>query len=119
MLEVGHPVSLSLLSLSPMEKDTATPYEPRHVIQEIGLIVLLTGILSAAVAWTGFRRGQRWAWYFMFWLLAFAIAVDILAGIQTGIPIAGPAGVLGPALLVPALLLPYRKFFPNREVERV
>ena len=83
--------------------------------QEIGFFAAYTGVLIAAIAWTGFRRGQKWSWYFMLSALAFTLGVDLLAGIQTGIPIAGPGGVLGVVLSVPALLLPYRKFFPRKQ----
>ncbi len=75
--------------------------------QEVGLFNFFSGVLLAAVAWTGFRRGERWAWYVILWYFALAVVDDAAFGIFQ------PA-LIGVILSGLGLLLPYRKFFPKK-----
>ncbi len=84
--------------------------EANSLAQSLGLFILFNGVLVAAIAWTGFREHQRWAWYFMLWFLAFLVADVVLAG---GLD---PPALVGIALAVPGLLLPYKQFFPKGRV---
>jgi hypothetical protein len=73
---------------------------------------LLLMVLVLAIAVTGYRRGQRWAWFieaYIFLGLVATVGMEITEGQNNGIGIL----ILGvPSIL--GLLLPYRKFFPKR-----
>ncbi|MEE9181034.1 MAG: hypothetical protein V3U33_00485 [candidate division NC10 bacterium] len=84
-----------------------------------GAAFLIIGLLAATIAWTGFRRGERWAWYALLTLplLNVLIFVVVYASVDFS------AGVLPPPLLsapvflvitVVGLLLPIRRFFPKQ-----
>jgi hypothetical protein len=84
-----------------------------YVSRGNALATLFLMILLLVVAFTGYRRGQPWAWYVILWLFASAIAASTLEVIEgqnnfAGFLILGVPFVLG-------LLLPYRKFFPKRQ----
>ncbi|HZW55254.1 MAG TPA: hypothetical protein VFF30_03110 [Nitrososphaerales archaeon] len=83
-----------------------------------GLAGLFIGIFFAAVAATGYRKGDRWAWYAMLWgFLMGAVGFVVDALVQ---PLPGEAIVAN--LLIPVILglmaiglaLPYRMFFPSK-----
>lgn len=90
-----------------------------YLVRAGGANLLVLGLFGMAVSWTGFRRGERWAWYAMWlWPVWFALVVLLLMSVYKlpgpGVP---PPFVSGPVFLilsVLALLLPYRKFFPKQ-----
>jgi hypothetical protein len=72
----------------------------------IGTLLLVFGLLQAAVAWFALRQGQAWALFLLVgidllfvagWALVFSTYV------RAGVPVSGTS--LPPNLLVPALLL--------------
>jgi hypothetical protein len=84
-----------------------------------GATMLVLGLLSAVVCLTGFRRGERWAWYAMWiWPLWSALAailtlrVDKVPG--AGIPVPAISGSLFVVLSMLSLVLSYRKYFPGQ-----
>ena len=83
-----------------------------------GVQFLVLGLFSMAIAFTGFRRGERWAWYTM-WLYPLFLGLHSLVILSAyEHPEAGIAVPLvsGPAVLVVTALtlaLSYRKFFPK------
>ena len=82
-----------------------------------GADFIAVALLSMAVCLTGFRRGERWAWYAMWvWPLRATLGLVLFftAGIQPGSP-ASFVMILSAIVLVIsalALALSYRKFFP-------
>jgi hypothetical protein len=83
-----------------------------------GMQFLFLGLFSIAVVLTGFRRGERWAWYTM-WLYPLFLVLHsllILSSIEhpeAGIPaplVSGPVVLVITAL---TLALSYRKFYPR------
>ncbi len=83
-----------------------------------GAIFLTFGLLAAIVAWTGFRRGERWAWYALLTLPLLNILIFVVMYVSVDFS----AGVLPPPLLSApvflaitgvGLLLPIRRFFPK------
>jgi hypothetical protein len=78
-----------------------------------GVSGLLASMLVMTVAVTGYRRGERWAWYAT-WSLPFYCSLEIatLAGYRALTPTVAvwEAALLSLALL--ALVAPYRWFFP-------
>jgi hypothetical protein len=74
---------------------------------EVGLAILFYGgILTAMVAWVGFRKWVKLAWYVLFVRLLFALADLALYGI------ANLPALVSVVLLALGLFPPYRKFFP-------
>jgi len=85
---------------------------------------LIVGILASTVALTGFRRGERWAWYAMWiWPLWTALAIlqlstaPRLPGYGTPVPIISGSVILIISAL--ALAVSYRTFFVRRKPESV
>ena len=83
-----------------------------------GVQFLFLGLFSMAITLTGFRRGERWAWYTM-WLYPLFLGLHSLVILsaykhpQAGIPVPLVSG--GVVLVVTALtlVLSYRKYFPK------
>ncbi len=76
--------------------------------QEIGLFNFSFGVLLAAVSWRGYRIGERWAWYVLLWFFAIVVADNVLAP--------NPPALIAVTLSGLGLLLPYRKFFPKKQL---
>ena len=83
----------------------------RWLTGQWGLMELGVAFFVIATAMTGYRRGERWAWYSLWF-------VPILYGLIALLTPWGQALVpLALLLLVVSLLgllLPYRKFFPRK-----
>ena len=110
-----------ITGLTPEELGAISPEAlvlANHQTRASGAILLSFGLLAAAVAWTGFRRGERWAWYALLTLPG----VNILIFVVMYVSVDFSAGVLPPPLLsapvflaitMVGLLLPIRRFFPK------
>ncbi len=83
-----------------------------------GLEYLFLGLFSTAIVLTGFRRGERWAWYTM-WLFPFFMALHSLVIFnaykhpEAGTPEPLGSGLIMCVLTALMLALSYRKFFPK------
>jgi hypothetical protein len=83
-----------------------------------GLQYLFLGLFSMAIALTGFRRGERWAWYTM-WLFPSFFTLHSLVIFrayehpEAGTPEPVFSGLAILAITVLTLALSYRKFFPK------
>jgi uncharacterized membrane protein len=83
-----------------------------------GLLWLFVGLFSMAIVLTGFRRGERWAWYTM-WLLPLLFAFHQLITRsaykypEAGIPSSLVSGLVTLIVTILTLALSYRKFFPK------
>lgn len=110
-----------ITGLTPEELGAISP-EALHLAnfqtRASGGIFLIAGLLAAAIAWTGFRRGERWAWYALLTLPLLNVLIFVV--VYTHVDFS--AGVLPPPLLsapvflaitVVGLLLPIRRFFPK------
>ena len=80
-----------------------------------GAALTTTALLSLAVCLTGFRRGERWAWYALWalplWMIStvvFILMVDKQPGSGTPVPII--SGSILTVIWVSMLGLSYRKF---------
>ena len=87
--------------------------EPRD---NVNLVSLLLGfaVTTVLISSTSYRKGKKWAWYLLWYVPVFWVIAGYLQYASGGqIPlvtiILSPIPVLG-------LLLPYRKFFPRREL---
>ena len=83
-----------------------------------GVQFLFLGLFSMAIALTGFRRWERWAWYTM-WLYPLFLGLHSLVILsaykhpQAGIPVPLVSGPVVLAVTALTLALSYRKFFPK------
>lgn len=83
------------------------------VYGQMGLLKIGWSIFVLAITLTGFRNGEKWAWYLMWSVPAFLVCDALYTAIFIGdiyqvldfIPIT--------TLTLLGLLLPYRKFFPR------
>ena len=81
-----------------------------------GVQYIFLGLFSMAIALTGFRRGERWAWYTM-WLFPFFFALHSLVILraykypEAGIPVPLVSGPVVLVITALTLALSYRKFF--------
>ncbi len=80
-----------------------------------GAALTTIALLSTAICLTGFRRGERWAWYALwalpFWTLSIVILI-LLADRQpgSGTPVPVISGSILSVICVSMLGLSYRKF---------
>jgi hypothetical protein len=81
-----------------------------------GAALTTTALLSLAICLTGFRRGERWAWYALWalplWMIStvvFILMVDKQPGSGTPVPVI--SGSILTVIWVSMLGLSYRKFF--------
>ncbi|MBA2691506.1 MAG: hypothetical protein H0U65_03300 [Rubrobacter sp.] len=76
----------------------------------MGTQLMMMAVLGLAVILGPFRHGERWAWFALWCFPAFfvihiiAFGTFVIDGIFT-------------AICAASLLVPYRKFFPNRSAE--
>lgn len=85
-----------------------------------GIQFLFLGLFSMAIALTGFRRGERWAWYTM-WLYPLFLGLHSLVILsayrhpQAGIPVPLVSGPVVLVITALTLALSYRRFFPKQQ----
>jgi hypothetical protein len=77
-----------------------------------GLLGVVTSALVIAIATTSFRRGERWAWYAMLLLPAFAVLdFSLSAGYEAVTPTSVAWNVTIAGLAIVSLGISYRAFF--------
>lgn len=113
-------------SLTNMSWDALQASDPNaaHLIDTLfrmnGATLAAMGVLSIAICLTGFRRGERWAWYALWALPAWMILIPIFLWNAVKYPEYGtPVPVISGSILfvlsATSLALSYRKFFPKRQ----
>lgn len=102
-----------LVAESPAVAESITGFVRVMAIFGLGFFVLFTTVVA-----TGYRRGERWAWYVAWTYPAAILGFSLVATVHDGwtegeLGWAGPgiAVVMVPILL--GLLLPLRTFFPK------
>ena len=85
----------------------------RFLYGHMGLLKMSWSFLVIAITLTGFRRGEKWAWYTM-WLVPIVL---VSSGLFNAWFFGGVSHALQSIPIVTisllVLLLPYRKFFPG------
>ena len=75
--------------------------------RNFGVWVLAVAVFVMVISATGFRKGDRWAWYSLLYL-------PVHIGIHMVIwPWTVPILLVVMALVLAGLLLPFREFFPR------
>lgn len=107
---------LLVLNLPMSELESSSPAAMDFVFWlygSLGLLKVSWSLLVLAITLTGFRKGEKWAWYTM-WLVPILL---VCSGLFNTIYIGDVAQmlqwvpILSLALL--GIFLPYRKFFPK------
>jgi hypothetical protein len=83
-----------------------------YLAREAGLPLLGYGITGIAISMTAYRKGEKWAWYVL-WYLPIYFMVDTALTYQQG-GSSWPIAVILLLISLAALLLPYRIFFPKK-----
>ena len=86
------------------------------VYGQMGLLKISWTFFVLAITLTGYRKGKKWAWYMMWSVPALLLSDALFSVIYIGdisqllqfIPIT--------AITLLGLLLPYRKFFPRKQL---
>jgi hypothetical protein len=100
--------SLGSFNSSNPDKAAAMTY----LFHGIGLFALGFGIFTIAVSYKPYRKGERWAWYIIWYLPIITLLATIANYMHGGE--AWPVNLVGLILSLAGLLLPFRKFFPKK-----
>jgi hypothetical protein len=92
----------------------ATAHFVIFVYGQMGLLKISWSFFVLAITLTGYRRGEKWAWYMMLLVPALLVGDALYSVVRVGdvsqtlqfIPIT--------TITILGLLLPYRKFFPGK-----
>lgn len=115
-------VTEAVVDLSPAEVQNSQP----KLANLIDLLIRLSGLFSFSfsllfmvISYTGFRKGERWAWYTLSYLPIVYILIPLLfltVELVPGRPPPQPIVTLPifAVIALIALFLPYRKFFPKK-----
>ena len=113
---------IGIISLAVGLSDIFRPVDPTstpEVVVGIRLYgVAFTGlnVFGLAIILKSFRKGERWAWYVLWYYQIFFLA---LLAFQTVYNPFGPSAtylaILFAIIYAMGLLLPYRKFFPKKQ----
>ncbi len=106
-------------------QDLFRPFDPGYVpnpseafhIRAYGLAATGLGIFGLAIIFKGFRRGEKWAWYALWYYPIFYLSFYGFLQ-STGYPGIGAGIILLPVFAIITLLglfLPIRKFFPRKQ----
>ena len=109
----------SLTDMSWNELQAASPNAANLIDMKFrtdGATLAAFAVLSAAICLTGFRRGQRWAWYALWALPAWLALIIFFVSNSVkhpryGIPVPIISGSILFAICAIFLALSYRKFF--------
>jgi cell division protein FtsW (lipid II flippase) len=103
---IGQSLS-SFNSLHPDEANAMT-----YLFHGFGLAALGLGVFTIALSYVPYRKGEKWAWYIV-WYIPIFLLLATIANYADG----GRLWALSLVLLIVALaglLLPYRKFYPKK-----
>lgn len=84
------------------------------ILHGLSFVVIFLGLSFVLVSATGFRSGEKWAWYFvLLWTAFFVIGLISFSVAPTQLYVPLPP-IIGLPLLLIGLYLPIRKFFPKK-----
>jgi hypothetical protein len=108
-------VIFSFLEIAGIPSDPSFSYAnsfERYMAQGAGLSLLGYGITGMAISMTAYKKGEKWAWYVL-WYLPLYFILDAVGTYQQG-GSTWPIAVILLLISLAALLLPYRAFFPKK-----
>jgi hypothetical protein len=84
------------------------------VARHVGLFALCLVIAVAFIVAAGFRKGEKWSWWAIALVCGIAWMWGLIDSLIIGATINFVLHLIGVALLLAALLLPIRLFFPRQ-----
>ena len=85
------------------------------VYGQMGLLKISWTFFVLAITLTGYRRGEKWAWYFMCSVPVFLLSDALFSVIYIGDISQTLSFIPITAITLLGLLLPYRRFFPKKQ----
>ena len=86
----------------------------RWLYGAMGLLKMSWSLLVLAITLTGYRRGEKWAWYTMWLVPALLVGSALFNASFTGDVSKMVEWIPITTISLIGLLLPYRKFFPRQ-----
>jgi len=107
------------MSLSELEASSPESIElVRFQMGIIGNLKTSWSLLVLAITLTGFRRGEKWAWYTLWLVPAVLVCQGIIHSVILGDINEMWAWIPTTSISLVGLLLPIRKFFPGKPQSR-
>jgi len=107
------------MSLSELEASSPESIELVHFLYGIiGNLKVSWSLLVLAITLTGFRRGEKWAWYTLWLVPAVLVSQGIINSILFGDINEMLKWIPTTSISLVGLLLPIRKFFPRKPRSR-
>ena len=106
----------SVTNMSWSELKASSPVAANFVIFIYGLLGLLKlswAFFVLAITLTGYRKGEKWAWYTMWAVPILLVSNALFSAIFTGDVFQTLQFIPITTITLLGLLLPYRKFFPR------
>jgi len=102
------------MSLNELEASSPESIElARFLYGIIGNLKTNWSLLVLAITLTGFRRGEKWAWYTLWLVPAVLVSQGIIHSVRLGNINEMLPWIPTTSISLLGLLLPYRKFFPR------
>ena len=114
--DVQHVIGMSLSELEASSPESVELV--RFLYGIIGNLKTSWALLVLAITLTGFRRGEKWAWYTLWLVPAVLVAQGIIHSILLGDISEMLQWIPTTSISLLGLLLPIRKFFPRKARSR-
>ena len=114
--DVQHVIGMSLSELEASSPESVELV--RFLYGIIGNLKTSWALLVLAITLTGFRRGEKWAWYTLWLVPAVLVAQGIIHSILLGDINEMLKWIPTTSISLLGLLLPIRKFFPRKAQPR-
>jgi len=102
------------MSLSELEASSPEATEfVRFLYGAVGMLKTSWSLLVLAITLTGYRRGEKWAWYTLWLVPALLVGQGLFNSVFLGEPKEMLQWIPITTVTLLGLLLPYRKFFPR------
>ncbi|MFQ5833547.1 MAG: hypothetical protein ACE5H4_12645 [Candidatus Thorarchaeota archaeon] len=113
-LAVGDVQLVLYLSLSELEVSSPVAMVfVRWLYGSLGLLKVSWSLFVLAITLTGFRKGEKWAWYTLWLVPALLVSTGLFNTFYIGDVFQILQWVPITSLSLMGLFLPYRKFFPK------
>ena len=123
LVAVFHPEGIfeadaqSVTNMTWSELKASSPIAAGFVIfvyGQMGLLKISWTFFVLAITLTGYRKGEKWAWYMMWSVPALLVSDALFSSIFIGDISQTLSFIPITAITLLGLLLPYRKFFPKK-----
>ncbi|MFX0167950.1 MAG: hypothetical protein ACFE89_01225 [Candidatus Hodarchaeota archaeon] len=106
-----------ILGMSLSELETLSPVVMDYVrwlYGTIGVLKVSWTFLMLAITLTGYRRGEKWAWYALWLVIGTLVGSGLFNTLFYSDVLEWLQWIIIASISLVGLLLPYRKFFPRK-----